>query len=76
MREFNLSDWALNHRSFVWFLMIICLVAGAIAYVGIGREDDPDSATKTMVAVKTSVVLASLPGASVEETLKQVTNRI
>ena len=70
MREFNLSDWALNHRSFVWFLMIICLVAGAIAYVGIGREEDPDFAIKTMV------VSAALPGASVEETLKQVTDRI
>ena len=28
MKRFNLSDWALNHRSFVWFLMIVCLVAG------------------------------------------------
>ena len=21
MKRFNLSDWALNHRSFVWFLL-------------------------------------------------------
>ena len=26
---FNLSDWALKHRSLVWFLMIICIAAGA-----------------------------------------------
>ena len=70
MNRFNLSDWALNHRSFVWFLMIICVVAGAISYVRIGREEDPNFAIKTMV------VSASLPGASVEQTLTQVTDRI
>ncbi|WP_428926300.1 efflux RND transporter permease subunit [Marinibacterium sp. SX1] len=70
MSRFNLSDWALKHRSFVWFLMIVSLVAGALAYVQIGREEDPNFAIKTMV------ISASLPGASVEETLEQVTDRI
>ena len=49
MTRFNLSDWALNHRSFVWFLMIISMAAGALAYVSIGREEDPDFAIKTMI---------------------------
>ena len=70
MSGFNLSDWALKHRSFVWFLMIVSLVAGAMAYVQIGREEDPNFAIKTMV------VSAALPGASVVETLNQVTDRI
>ncbi|MAC78835.1 MAG: ACR family transporter [Rhodobacteraceae bacterium] len=70
MKSFNLSDWALNHRSFVWFLMIVSLLAGAIAYMQIGREEDPNFAIKTMV------ISATLPGASVEETLNQVTDRI
>lgn len=70
MNKFNLSDWSLNHRSFVWFLMIVCIVAGAIAYIQIGREEDPNFAIKTMV------ITAALPGASVEETLTQVTDRI
>ena len=70
MKGFNLSDWALNHRSFVWFLMIVSLVAGALAYVSIGREEDPNFAIKTMI------ISASLPGASVDETLTQVTDRI
>ena len=26
MKRFNLSDWALNHRSFVWFLLLISLI--------------------------------------------------
>ena len=70
MKSFNLSDWALKHRSFVWFLMIISLVAGALSYVNIGREEDPDFSIKTMI------IQAALPGASTTETLRQVTDRI
>tara|TARA_R110002096_G_scaffold22830_7_gene73139 strand:- start:375 stop:3434 length:3060 start_codon:yes stop_codon:yes gene_type:complete len=70
MSRFNLSDWALNHRSFIWFLMIVSLVAGAISYVNIGREEDPSFSIKTMV------ISAALPGADTRETLAQVTDRI
>ncbi|MCK0103933.1 efflux RND transporter permease subunit [Pseudohalocynthiibacter sp. F2068] len=70
MNRFNVSDWALNHRSFVWFLMIICVVAGALSYVGIGREEDPDFSIKTMI------IAGALPGANTQETLTQVTDRI
>lgn len=70
MTRFNLSDWALNHRSFVWFLMIVSLLAGALSYVRIGREEDPDFSIKTMI------ISAALPGADTQETLTQVTDRI
>ncbi|MGB3176663.1 MAG: efflux RND transporter permease subunit [Albidovulum sp.] len=70
MTRFNLSDWALNHRSFVWFLMIISLLAGIFSYIAIGREEDPDFAIKTMI------ITAALPGADVAETISQVTDRI
>ena len=29
--RFNLSDWALKHRSFVWFLLIVSMIAGTIS---------------------------------------------
>lgn len=67
---FNLSDWALHHRSFVWFLMFVSLLAGALSYVSLGREEDPSFTIKTMV------IGASLPGATAEETLTQITDRI
>tara|TARA_R110002167_G_scaffold359939_1_gene577183 strand:+ start:211680 stop:214751 length:3072 start_codon:yes stop_codon:yes gene_type:complete len=70
MTRFNLSDWALNHRSFVWFMMIVALVAGALSYTNIGREEDPDFSIKRMI------IVASLPGADTQATLTQVTNRI
>lgn len=70
MTRFNLSDWALRHRSFVWFLLIISMIAGTISYQNLGREEDPDFTIKTMI------IGAALPGATIDETLKQVTNRI
>ncbi|EXL09391.1 ACR family transporter [Aquamicrobium defluvii] len=70
MKGFNLSDWALNHRSLVWYFMAVFLIAGVVSYVKLGREEDPHFTIKTMV------VQANWPGASVEETLNQVTDRI
>ena len=70
MREVNLSDWALKHRSLVVYMMIIAVVAGALSYFRLGRNEDPAFIIKTMV------VQAAWPGASVDETMKQVTERI
>lgn len=70
MSKFNLSDWALEHRSLVWYFMIIFAVAGAYAYLGLGREEDPSFTIKTMV------IQAQWPGASAEEVTQQVTDRI
>jgi len=69
-KGFNLSDWALNHRSLVWYFMLVFLAAGLVSYLDLGREEDPEFTVKTMV------VQASWPGASVGETLNQVTDRI
>ena len=38
MKSFNLSEWALEHRSFVWFLMLISVLAGFLAYERLGRR--------------------------------------
>jgi multidrug efflux pump subunit AcrB len=32
MKGFNLSEWAINHRPFVWFLMILFVAAGVRSY--------------------------------------------
>ena len=70
MKKFNLSDWALEHRSLVWYFMIIFLVAGFLSYLNLGREEDPNFTIKTML------IQAQWPGASAEEVTKQVTDRI
>ena len=70
MKGFNLSDWALNHRSLVWYFMLVFVAAGIYSYMHLGREEDPHFTIKTMI------VQANWPGASVEETMLQVTDRI
>jgi multidrug efflux pump subunit AcrB len=70
MKPFNLSDWALNHRSLVWYFMIAFMAAGLFAYLQLGRQEDPDFTIKTMV------IQAQWPGASPQEMTRQVTDRI
>lgn len=70
MSGFNLSDWALRHKSFVLYLMLVSAVAGIFAYERLGREEDPPFTIKTMV------VRTLWPGATTSETLLQVTDRI
>ena len=47
MNGFNLSTWALQHRSFVWYLMLLIVVAGGLSYTRLGREEDPAFTIKT-----------------------------
>jgi multidrug efflux pump subunit AcrB len=70
MTGFNLSDWALRHKSFIVFLMLAAAVAGVWAYGKLGREEDPAFTIKTMI-VKTQ-----WPGATATDTLQQITDRI
>ncbi|MBB3937034.1 efflux RND transporter permease subunit [Aureimonas phyllosphaerae] len=70
MKGFNLSEWALQHRSLAWYFMIVFAVAGALSYLNLGREEDPNFTIKTMI------IQANWPGASLEDTVNQVTERI
>lgn len=70
MKPFNLSDWSLRHRSLIWYLIIVFSVIGGMSYFKLGREEDPDFTIKTML------VTAQWPGASLEDTISQVTDRL
>lgn len=70
MKRFNLSDWALEHRSLVWYFMIAFMIAGTVAYFNLGREEDPAFAIKTMI------VQANWPGASTQDMTDQIADRI
>src|SRR6516164_4181587 len=67
---FNLSKWALEHRSLVVYLMIVAVIAGMVSYVRLGRDEDPAFVIKTMV------VSAAWPGATMDDTIDQVTERL
>ena len=66
----NLSEWALKHRSFVIYIMVASVIAGLVSYYRLGRNEDPAFIIKTMI------VQATWPGATMDDTLKQVTERL
>jgi multidrug efflux pump subunit AcrB len=70
MSGINLSAWALGRRSLVVYLMVIAVIAGVLAFFKLGRNEDPSFVIKTMV------VQAAWPGATIDDTLKQVTERL
>jgi len=70
MSGFNLSGWAISNRSLMVFVMIVAVAAGVGAFFSLGRAEDPAFTFRTMV------VRASWPGATLEDTLDQVTERL
>jgi len=70
MSRLNLSAWAIGHRSIVYFFIAALVVVGINAYQKLGRNEDPTFTIKTMV------VQAQWPGATLEDTVLQVTERI
>ena len=66
----NLSEWSLKRPSFIVFLMILVVAAGGLAFEKLGRDEDPAFTVRTMI------VAAAWPGATVEETIEQVTERL
>ena len=61
MRNLNLSLWSVTNPAVTLFAIIVALLAGALAYVNLGRAEDPTFIIKTMV------VQAVWPGATAEE---------
>ncbi|MDP2355414.1 MAG: efflux RND transporter permease subunit [Beijerinckiaceae bacterium] len=66
----NLSAWAVTRRSLVFYFMIVALVAGAAAFVKLGRAEDP------VFTIRTMLIRAVWPGGALLDTTNQVTERI
>ncbi len=70
MRRFNLSTWALEHRSLVLYLMVALAVIGTLSYGRLGQSEDPPFTFKIMV------VRTFWPGATAKEVEQQITDKI
>ena len=70
MNRFNLSEWAIRRRSLVTYFMLVIVIAGVASYLRLGRSEDPDFTVKTMV------VQVGWPGATVGDTIEQITDRL
>ena len=66
----NLSEWSIRRRSLMLFLMLLALGAGIMSFIRLGRDEDPAFTFRTMI------VSAAWPGATMEDTLSQVTERL
>jgi multidrug efflux pump len=68
--KFNLSEWALRHRTLTLFFLILLTAAGVLSYATLGLKEEPEFKFKLMV------VRVLWPGASAEEIERQVTDKI
>ncbi|WP_448206081.1 efflux RND transporter permease subunit [Azospirillum sp. sgz302134] len=66
----NLSAWALSNRTLVLFFILASVLAGALAYVNLGRAEDPSFTFKVMT------IRTTWPGATAREVEQFVTDRI
>lgn len=70
MKSFNLSEWALNHRAMVLFLIVTTLIVGVFSFTQLGRLEDPNFNVPTMT------ITVAWPGADAEQMQDEVLNRI
>lgn len=67
---FNLSEWALRHRSLVLYAMVVTAILGVLGFSRLGESEDPPFTFKVMV------IQTLWPGASAQQVQREVTDRI
>jgi multidrug efflux pump len=67
---FNLSAWALRHRTLTLFFLLLFTLAGVLAYATLGLKEEPEFKFKVMV------LRVLWPGATAEEIEQQVTDKL
>jgi multidrug efflux pump subunit AcrB len=70
VRNFNLSAWGVAHPALTLFLILLLGAAGTLAYINLGRDEDPQ------FTIKSAIVAATWPGATAQEMQFQVADRI
>ena len=68
--KFNLSTWAIEHQQIVSFLLLLIMSIGYLCYQAVPREEDP------AFTIKTALINAEWPGASPEDMVNHVTDKI
>jgi multidrug efflux pump len=70
MKRFNLSEWAITHRTLVLFMILLIGAAGLFSYFKLGRAEDPSFTIKVMN------IQVGWPGATAAELQTQVVDKI
>ncbi len=66
--KMNISSWAIAHQQLVVFLMLMIMAIGVKSYDLLSRNEDPN------FTIKTAVISARWPGATLKDTLNFVTD--
>jgi len=66
----NLTEVSLNHKSLVWYFIVVIFIGGIFSYFKLGRMEDPTFVVRQMI------VVAYWPGASAYEVQDQVTDKL
>ncbi|WP_373701938.1 hypothetical protein, partial [Porphyromonas loveana] len=64
----NLSNWAVDNKKLVYFLIIVLCVGGIMSYWNMSKLEDPE------IKVKQATVVTMYPGASSHEVELEVTD--
>jgi len=70
MKSFNLSEWALNHRAIVLFLILATAITGVLSVSRLGQLEDPNFSVPSMTAI------VIWPGATSQQIQDEVLNRM
>jgi multidrug efflux pump len=70
MKSFNLTEWALNHRAIVLFLILAIMIGGGLGFTKLGQLEDPNFSVPSMA------VMVIWPGATAQQMQDEVLNRM
>ena len=70
MKSFNLTEWALNHRAIVLFLILAIAIGGVLGFTKLGQLEDPNFSVPSMT------VIVIWPGATAQQIQDEVLNRM
>ena len=70
MKSFNLTEWALNHRAIVLFLILVIAIGGVLGFTKLGQLEDPNFSVPSMTA------MVIWPGATAQQIQDEVLNRM
>ncbi|WP_248324171.1 efflux RND transporter permease subunit [Caballeronia sp. Sq4a] len=70
MKSLNLTEWALNHRAIVLFLILSITIGGVLGFTRLGQLEDPNFSVPSMTAV------VIWPGATAQQMQDEVVNRM
>jgi len=70
MKSFNLTEWALNRRAIVLFLILVIGIGGVLGFTKLGQLEDPNFSVPSMT------VMVVWPGATAQQMQDEVLNRM